>query len=379
MPWKEVTVVMEKKSFVELAKKKEISFKKLCKQFGISRKTGYKLLNKVNGLGEQGLEEQSRKPKSSPFKTPLEIEQLLVKTRQLYPEWGGEKIKHYLYQKGFDNLPSEKTIDRIIKRYGLITAEASEKHKPWIRFEHENPNDLWQMDFKGHFKIGEVRCHPLTLLDDHSRFSLLIKACEDEQQHTVKEALIEIFREYGLPLRMTMDNGSPWGYSGEQQHTTLTAWLIRLGIYVSHSRPQHPQTQGKLERFHRTLKTELLKHYCFENLVTAQEGFDWWQKIYNEERPHEAIGFKVPSSRYRGSSHYYPETAPEIIYDSSLIIRKVQNGGIIHFKGKEYRVGSAFTGNPVGLKESGEDGLMDVYFCHQKVIKIDIHNPLNLN
>jgi putative transposase len=172
---------------------------------------------------------------------------------------------------------------------------------------------------------------------------------------------------------MTMDNGSPWGYSGDQLHTSFSAWLIRLGIYVSHSRPKHPQTQGKLERFHRTLKLELLNTYSFENLDEAQKGFNWWQKIYNEERPHQAIGFNTPSKRYTRSKTPYPEKLPPIEYDSSLIIRKVQQNGIIHFKGKEFRVGAAFYGNHVGMKEAEEDGLMDVYFCQQKVLKININ------
>jgi len=268
-------------------------------------------------------------------------------------------------------LPTEKTIDRILKRHGLITAEASEKHKAWKRFEHKQPNDLWQMDFKGHFATGSERCHPLTLLDDHSRYSLLIKASTDERYETVKAALIGTFREYGLPISMTMDNGSPWGYSGKQLHTALTAWLIRLGIYVSHSRPKHPQTQGKLERFHRTLKLELLSHYTFANILEAQEGFDWWQKMYNEERPHAAIGLGVPCQRYKRSERYYPEVLPGVAYDEGFVVRKVQKDGMIYFKGKEYRVGNAFYGQQVGLKKAEDSELMDVYFCHQKIVKID--------
>jgi len=375
MPWKEVTIVSKKAQFIELALEKKIKFKHLCKEFGISRKTGYKLLNRVELHGQQALKEQSRKPKISPTKTNPAIETLIIETRRLHPEWGGEKLKIYLEKKGYNGLPSEKTIDRILKRYGLITAEASENHTPWRRFEHEHPNDLWQMDFKGHFATCTERCHPLTLLDDHSRYSLLIKASANEQGNTVKTALIEVFRENGLPWRMTMDNGSPWGYSGNQQHTTLTAWLIRLGIRVSHSRPKHPQTQGKLERFHRTLKLELLKHYSFANRMEAQAGFDWWRKIYNEERPHEAIGFEVPLTRYKPSERNYPELLTPITYDEGFQVRKVQQEGIIHFKGKEYRVGAAFNGQPVGLKESKVEGCMDVYFCHQKVNIIDLAHP----
>jgi transposase InsO family protein len=295
----------------------------------------------------------------------------------LHPTWGGEKLRKYLLSEGYKNLPkSEKTFDRILKRYGLITAEESEKHKAWKRFEHEHPNDLWQMDFKGYFKTLNGPCHPLTLLDDHSRYCLLIRSCGDERGETVKEALTQVFREYGLPRGMTMDNGSPWGYSGEQDHTYLTAWLIRLGIKVSHSRPNHPQTQGKLERFHRTLKEELISAYQFNDLRDAQEGFDWWRSLYNEKRPHGALSLEVPSSRYRPSERDYPLALPTIEYDEGFIIRKVQVDGTISFKGKEYRIGKAFSGQPVGLKKDEEESIYHVYFCHQKVVKIDLKYSL---
>lgn len=372
MSWKEVTAMQEKRRFIELYQHWKGTFRSLCHEFGITTKTGYKYLARHKEIGLDCLQEKSRRPKKSPNKTDKAIEELIVTTRQLNPAWAGEKIKHYLLHKGYTDLPTEKTIDRILKRYGLITAEESEKHTAWKRFEHENPNDLWQMDFKGHFATTTQRCHPLTLLDDHSRYSLLIKACADEREMTVKTALIDLFRRYGLPKRMTMDNGPPWGYSGEQMYTSLSAWLIRLGIYVSHSRPNHPQTQGKLERFHRTLKAELLKRYVFADLEEAQEGFDWWQKKYNEERPHEAIGNEVPVNRYRCSKIAYCEDLAPIEYDKSIAVRKVQQNGIIHFKGKEYRVGQAFYGHHVGLKESETEGLMDVFFCHQRVVKIDL-------
>jgi transposase InsO family protein len=376
MPWKEVTIMNKKESFIASYLDSTVSFTKLCTSFGISTKTGYKYLARYKKYGYDGLKELARTPHTIPCKTSSRVENIILEIRHLHPSWGGGKIKTYLQNKGYENLPTEKTIDRILKRNGLITFEESEKHKPFIRFEHPNPNDLWQMDFKGHFATTQNRCHPLTLLDDHSRFSLLIQACENERGDTVKEALINVFKEYGLPARMTMDNGSPWGYSGKQEHTTLTAWLIRLGIIVMHSRPMHPQTQGKLERFHRTFKLELLSRFEFDDLENAQKGFDGWRKIYNEERPHEAIGNKRPIDRYRNSERPYGEILLPIEYNNDMLTRKVQQGGLISFKGKEYRVGHAFYGYPVGLKESNEDGVYDVYFCQQRVVKIDLKYPI---
>lgn len=376
MPWKEVTVMEEKRRFIEAYLGREGSFSDLCGTFNISTKTGYKYVNSYKKFGFSGLKELSRKPKTSPYKIKKNIESIILEVRNLHPVWAGEKIKTYLMRKGYKCLPSEKTIDRILKRNGLITVEESEKHTPWKRFEHEHPNDLWQMDFKGHFAMQEGRCHPLTLLDDHSRFSLLIKACGNERTDTVKSALIQVFLEYGLPFKMTMDNGPPWGFSGKQEHTILSAWLIRLGIFIMHSRPMHPQTQGKLERFHRTLNVELLKRFYFTDLQNAQEGFDWWRKMYNEERPHAAIGHGVPIERYTQSKRQYPNVLPAIEYESDMLVRKVQQSGIIFLKGKEYRVGYAFYGNPVGLRETNDDGIYDVYFCRQKVVKIDLRYPV---
>lgn len=377
MPWKEVTMRMEKERFLRLMQEGPINKSELCREFGISRKTGYKLLKRFKEEGMQkAVRERKRQAHHIVNRTPLEIENLFICARKLNPGWGGEKLRQYLMNQGHTNLPSEKTVDRILKRYGLITAEESEKHQPWIRFEHEYPNDLWQIDFKGFFlTLDGVRCYPLTVLDDHSRFSLAINACKDQQAITVKEALIKIFQEYGLPRRMTMDNGSPWGYSGAQLHTTFSAWLIRLGITVNHSRPNHPQTQGKLERMHRTLKLELLSRYCFGDLKEAQRGFDWWREIYNQERPHGALNLEVPAVRYQRSEREYKEILPPIEYDEKLIIRKVQKSGVIYLGGKNYRVGEAFRGQPVALKETEEEHIMDVYFCHQKVVKIDLRYP----
>lgn len=374
MPWKEKTVMSQKLEFVQAAMSTN-NFRLLCSQYGITPPTGYKYLNLYLLYGEEGLKERSRTPKNQPTKTCKDIENLIISLRMKY-NWGGEKIKTYLINKGFDQkiMPSEKTIDRILKRNGLITEEESQKHRSWIRFEHENPNDLWQMDFKGHFSTENARCHPLTILDDHSRFCITIKSCGNQSTDTVRSHLIDVFREYGLPKRMTMDNGPPWGYSGKQEHTTLTAWLIQLGVYVSHSRPGHPQTQGKLERFHRTLKLELLSRYKFMSLNEAQEGFDWWRDVYNTERPHAAIENKRPMDKYKISERPYLEKLPSIEYEKNFTVRKVQYGGFIHLNGKMYRIGDAFRGQPVGIKDS-EDGLLDIYFGHQRINKVDPRYP----
>ncbi len=163
------------------------------------------------------------------------------------------------------------------------------------RFERATPNELWQMDFKGHFKLDQGRCHPLTILDDHSRFLLGLHACSNQLWQTVQSQLTLTFRAYGLPECMLMDNGSPWGDDRESRHTIFTAWLMRLGVNVTYGRPFHPQTQGKDERLHRTFKAELLQGMQFHTLQECQGQFDAWRDFYNQERPHQALNQKVPA------------------------------------------------------------------------------------
>lgn len=374
MPWKEVTVMQQKEKFIERFLKKDCSMSDLCKEFSISRKSGYQLINRYFDKGLSCLKPTSRKPHTNPNKTCISIEEKILSVRDKHPQWGGAKIRTYLLNEGIKDLPSTKTINSILKRYGRITESESEKHRPWIRFEHESPNDLWQIDFKGFFELNDnTRCYPLTLLDDHSRYCLLVKACSNQRIETVQLSLIEVFKKFGLPKKMTMDNGTPWGYSGKQLHTQLCAWLMRLGIEVRHSRPNHPQTQGKLERFHRTLKEELLDYYTFDNMALAQEGFDWWVDIYNNERPHAAIGMSTPSKRYACSERSYSENLPSVEYPSHMDVYRVAKNGFISIKGKRFRIGEGFRGENIGLVRE-DNNLASIYYCLQKVLTLDLNN-----
>jgi transposase InsO family protein len=374
MPWEEVTVMGQKKDFIEQYLAKNCSMTALCKRFSISRKTGYQLINRYEELGLSSLEPISRKPHFSPHKTSIEIENIVLTLRDKHPRWGSVKIRAILLAEGMIELPSAQTINAILKRHGRITEAESEKHRPWIRFEHEAPNDLWQIDFKGFFELtNKNRCYPLTLLDDHSRYCLLIKACSNQTTDTVQSALTDVFRKVGIPKQMTMDNGTPWGYSGKQLHTQFCAWLMRLGITVKHSRPNHPQTQGKLERFHRTLKEELLSAYQFDHLEHAQEGFDWWLDIYNYKRPHGAIELATPSTRYKPSDRRYIEHSKPYIYPDDIETYRVSVGGFINYKNKRYRVGEGFRGEHVGLVPE-DNNLATIFYCHQKILTLDLNN-----
>lgn len=377
MPWKVRDAMTLKREFVELGVRENANLADLCRRYKISRKTGYKWLRRYMREGMEGLKEKSRRPLNSPWHSQESTEKLVAEVRRDHPAWGarkievemGKRVKEYGFQ-GI-HIPATSTIHEILKRKGFIEPETAAQRRAHIRFERQEPNELWQMDFKGHFAIKQGRCHPLTVLDDHSRFSLGLKACKDEGVQTVQEGLTELFRRYGLPLWILCDNGAPWGSDKEHPHTILTVWLMKLGIQVTHGRPYHPQTQGKDERFHRTLKAEVLSRYQFEDHLDCQKRFDEWREVYNHRRPHEALGMMVPANRYRVSSLVFPEKVAEPQYDG-LTVRRVDGAGIIYWLGREWRLGKPFVGQSVALRPTNEDGKYEVIFYSHVIKELDI-------
>jgi transposase InsO family protein len=361
--------------FVKFALSNGSNIAELCRRFDISRKTGYKWINRFLTKGYPGLADLSRRPKTSPNRTSGVLVNAILEVRKLHTAWGGRKIRKRLQNLGWQKVPAASTITAILKRHGRIDAAESLKHTAWTRFEAEAPNDLWQMDYKGHFAANQGRCHPLTVLDDHSRYSLGLEACSDEKTLTVRQRLIPIFQRYGLPKQMLMDNGSPWGSDKQHIFTPLTVWLIRQGIGIIHSRPFHPQTLGKDERFHRTFKAEIGQYCIGLSLALCQRRFDAWRGVYNFQRPHEALGMKVPAERYRPSRRQYKESLLPIDYGPSDQLRKVQQGGRISYPGREYSVPKAFFGERVAVRPTGTDGLFDVYFCNQKIAQLNLKEP----
>lgn len=365
-----------RREFVCLATQPGANVRELCRRFQISAKTAYKWIDRFERFGADALADRSRRPRHSPARTAPAVEQAIVGLRHKHPDWGARKLIRRLRDLGHQVLPSASTGQAILKRAGCISAEASEQHSAFVRFEHERPNAFWQMDFKGHFELlNAQRRHPLTVLDDHSRFNLALRACGNEQGVLVQAQLRAMFRCFGLPDAIGVDNGPPWGDSASNRHTPLTVWLMRYGIRVSHSRPYHPQTLGKDERFHRTLKAEVLCRARFADLPHAQHGFDCWREVYNFERPHDALQGDTPGSRYRPSQRSFPETPPPIEYAPDCYVRKVAQTGKISFQGNMLRIGKAFYGYPIGLRPTCIDGVCEVYFCNQKITSIDLRHP----
>lgn len=370
MPWKVKTMLESRRELVELSLREGSNVSELCRRFGISRKTAYKWLGRYQEGGASGLEDQSRRPKSCPNRTSGVVEEQVVELRLSHPAWGGRKLRRRLQNQGLEEVPSASTITEILRRRELLSEERGSR--PFERFERERPNELWQMDFKGHIGLScGRRCHPLTVLDDHSRYSVVLQACGNEQGVTVQEHLKQAFRSYGLPDSMLMDNGSPWGDDRESPWTPLTVWLLRLGVRVLHGRPYHPQTQGKEERFHRTLTAEVLQGRMFRDLPECQVGFDRWRVIYNYERPHEALDLAVPGSRYKVSGRSYPEQVPELEFSPTDVVRKVQRNGWFSFQGQEWRISKAFCGERVGVRPTIRDGEWEVWFGCQCLGEID--------
>jgi transposase InsO family protein len=305
------------------------------------------------------------------------VEALVLAVRHAHPAWGGRKIHKVLERQGEALAPSPSTITAILRRHGLLDGPGVGERRDWTRFEHAEPNDLWQMDFKGHFALSRGRCHPLTVLDDHSRYALEIGACGDEQTATVQSRLEQVFRRHGLPRRILTDNGPPWGTSGSgEMHSALSVWLLDLDVGVIHGRPYHPQTQGKDERFHRSLKAEVLAGRTFDNLPQAQTAFDAWRSIYNTERPHEGIGLAVPDSRYQMSRRAMPDQIQPPEYEPGVPVRRVQPRGHFSFRGRELRCSQAFAGKPVALRATSTDGLFDLCYRRHVLARLDLRQDI---
>lgn len=376
MPWDTRDTMSLRREFILLAMHEGANRRELCRRFGISPKTAYKWLAR-HAQDSEHLQDRSRRPLHSPTRTAPGLEAAVLALRRQHPAWGGRKISKRLEKLGCAEAPAPSTVTSILHRHGLISEAASLQATAWRRFEHAHPNELWQIDFKGNFPTPAGLCFPLTMIDDHSRFNLVLAACAQTDTQSVQLKLTETFRRYGLPVRINADNGAPWGSPSEREHgiTRLTVWLIRLGIRISHSALAHPQTNGKDERFHRSLKAEVLNGRSFPDLEQVQRAFDDWRHVYNEQRPHEALDFATPIERYQPSSRTFPAHLPSIEYGPDDIVVEVGWNGRVLFKGRTLKVSSALHRLPIAFRsDPGKDGEYDVYFCHKRVMRLNLRD-----
>lgn len=294
---------------------------------------------------------------------------------------GARKLQRIMQDENLEDVPSASTINRVLRRNGLITAEASRDATPVKRFEKEEPNEMWQSDFKGHFALRDnTRCYPLSIIDDCSRFCLNADARTNMQLDTTKASFIKAFRDYGLPKTLLCDNGSPWGSSQSTAITKFEVWLMEHDVMTTHIRPLRPQTQGKVERFNRSYKNERLKYYVPKDMDDAQRTREEYRQIYNEIRPHTALDYDHPSQHYRPSEREYRDEVSEWEYDQGAIVRNVKSTGYLTFRGQGYYLSEGLGGKTVMLRESTTtDGVYRIVFRDFLVASLDIEKRLITN
>ena len=327
MPWESRTVEDQRKEFAQAAVCCN-NFSALCREFGITRHTGYKWIERYST--GQPLTDLSRRPHTSPSRTPEAVEQLILTVRLDNPGWGAKMIRDVLIQDGYKNIPCAKTVNNILHRYNCISPEESQKRQPFTRFEKELCNQMWQADFKGEFRMVDGNyCYPLDIMDDHSRFAIRVEP-RLGTANVVIPVFTEAFREFGLPDSILSDNGAQFA-GFRKGYTQFERWLIDLDILPIHGRIKHPQTQGKIERFHRSMKQELLNHTTIANIEDAKYKLSAWRDKYNNIRPHEALGRKRPVDVYRPSQRQYNEKIEKYEYGGEHHVIKVNSWGYARF------------------------------------------------
>lgn len=373
MPWREVSLMDQRSEFVRLFQQPDANRRELCRRFQISPKTAYKWLARAQATDPDWARDRPRRPHASPKRSASGTEAAILAVRDVHPSWGARKIQRRLMDRQ-DDVPAASTIHAILTRHDRVPAPTRPAH--YVRFEHPAPNNVWQMDFKGRFPLGDRQmCHPLTMVDDHSRYALCLQACSNEQHVTVQPHLESVFRRYGLPDAFLVDNGVPWGTCSDVRWTRLRIWLLKLGINVIYARPYHPQTKGKNERFHRTLKAEVLSMTTYRTMSDIQRAFDRWRHVYNAERPHQALGFEVPASRYRPSPRSMPSRLHEPDYDEGTIVRRAsRHKAQFRFGKKRWRMPEAFGGELLAIRPLATDGAFGVFFGAHQIASIDLRN-----
>ena len=327
MPWESRTVEDQRREFAQAAMCCH-NFSALCREYGITRKTGQKWVDRYKKC--QPLTDHSRRPHNSPSRTPEEVELLILAVRAENPGWGARTIRDVLLTEGHRNIPCAKTVNNVLNRHGCIRPEESQKRKPFVRFEKELCNQMWQVDFKGEFRMGDgAYCYPLDILDDHSRFAIRVVP-HLSTANVVIPVFTEAFREYGMPESILSDNGAQFA-GFRKGYTQFERWLMDLNILPIHGRIKHPQTQGKIERFHRTMKQELLNHTSISDIEDARRKFSVWRDKYNNIRPHEALGMKRPTDVYVPSQRKYCEKPMKYEYGGEYHVIKVNSWGYVRF------------------------------------------------
>lgn len=365
MAWRTTNVQEQRMKFVVVASRKERSLTQLCTEFGISRPTGYSWLKRYQADGIRGMQERSRRPYHSPERTDVALEKRAVELRRERPDWGARKIQHLLREEGI-RLPAS-TIHRIFLRHELVR-DCDRQPIAVKRFERAQPNQLWQMDFKGP-KGWNQPLGPLSVLDDHSRYALALENTRSTQAQGVQAVLERVFRENGVPEEMLMDHGTPWfNTQGRLGWSQFTVWLMDQDVALHFSGYRHPQTQGKVERFHRSLTAALLRRGTPQE-EQRQSWLDVFRHEYNCVRPHEALQMRTPHQIWHKSLRRYRESAAPWAYPSGSEVKEVDSIGQFRLNHRRHYISKALAGRQVGLVEAQQRIL--VYYRQTLICELD--------
>jgi transposase InsO family protein len=374
MPWLETSPVEQRERFIADHRRNLYTMSELCQRYDISRKTGYKWLDRFEEGGRSALGNRSRAPHHCPHRIPTATAQLICAARRAHPSWGPRKLLDYLTPRHpIISWPAPSTAGDLLARRGLVKKRRRRRphfHPGVVPPTTTGPNDLWTTDFKGHFRTRDgLYCYPLTLADQHSRYLLACRGLLCTKGYGVRRTMEHAFRSFGLPLAIRTDNGVPFATTGIHGLSQLNVWWMRLGIQHQRILPAHPQQNGAHERMHKTLKAEAIRPPR-ASLAAQQRAFNSFRTVYNEERPHERLAGRTPASVYRPSPRPYPEKLPPLEYPGHLLVKRVTNAGTFRFKYRLLFIANALKQHHIGLEEI-DDGIWSIYFGQVLLARLD--------
>lgn len=376
MPWEETNAMKERMRFIVSYLEAGEPFSCLCERFGVSRKTGYKWVERYESDGVAGLEERSRAPLSHPHAVAGDVVKKILRIRKKHPRWGPRKLRVVL-QRQYPRLalPAASTVGEILRKHGLIRKRRRiRRSSPYVdrMGKYDSPNEVWCADFKGPFPVAGERCHPLTVSDGCSRYLLACRALRRPLFKPTQKLFESVFREFGLPEAIRTDNGAPFSTLAPGGLSRLAVWWIRLGIRPERIQPGRPDQNGRHERMHSTLKSETAKPPR-SSFRAQQRAFDRFREEYNDVRPHEALALQVPASRYRPSHRPYPSQVPQIDYPEHFYVVQTYPNGMISFKATQWYISACLKSEFVGL-EQVDDGRWKAYFGPIPLGILDVRN-----
>ena len=368
MAWRESSVTEQRLQFVVAASRKQRSMAELCREFQISRQTGYSWLKRYQAGGSAQVVDRSRRPVHSPRQTSADIEQAVVALRARYPDWGAAKLRVLLQQRCPEAKLCQRTVHRILTRHHLL--HERDRHPPALqRFERGSPNELWQMDFKGPQGFNrDSPVGPLSIVDDHSRYIVTLEHLGSTRAHGVRQTLERTFSSAGLPDALLVDHGTPWwNQASPWGLSELAIWILRQGVRLLYSGFRHPQTQGKVERMHGALQRAVRRRKADPN---DQQWLNAFRQEYNHLRPHAALGMQTPATRWHPSERRYQADPGEWSYAAELEVRRLGGDGQLFWRGRRWEISNALRRQLVGIQPLGDRAL--VYFCQAPVRELDL-------